>query len=296
MSQAWAGTARSAAGSSRRAQLRQARLYLVTDDETPESDLPALITRAVAGGVDVVQLRRKQSQPQDLTELGARCRDSAHDGGALFLVDDHVDLALEIEADGVHIGQSDLGPTEARSRLGGELLLGLSTHSKQDVVRATGQPVDYISAGPVHMTPTKPGRPAVGFEHISVAAAGAAAPVVAIGGLGVESVSKAMAAGADMVAVVRAICRADDPAAVAAELRAAIAASPSWISLSVNGQPRKAPPGSSIESYLELLELPLEGVAVELNGEILRASVLAASALESGDELEVVHLVGGGHG
>jgi thiamine biosynthesis protein ThiS len=146
------------------------------------------------------------------------------------------------------------------------------------------------------MTPTKPGRPAVGFEHISVAAARAAAPVVAIGGLGVESVSKAMAAGADMVAVVRGICRADDPAAVAAELRAAIAASPSWISLSVNGQPRKAPPGSSIESYLELLELPLEGVAVELNGEILRASVLAASALESGDELEVVHLVGGGHG
>lgn len=296
MSQAWAGTAPSAAGSSRRSQLRQARLYLVTDDETPESDLPRLIARAVEGGVEVVQLRRKRAQPQELTELAVRCRDSAHDGGALFLVDDHVDLALEIGADGVHIGQADLGPAEARSRLGGELLLGLSTHSKRDVVRSASQPVDYISAGPVHMTPTKPGRPAVGFEHISVAAARSSVPVVAIGGLGVESVGKAMAAGADMVAVVRAVCLADDPAAVSTEMRVAIAASPTWISLRVNGQQRKAPPGSSIESYLKLLELPLDGVAVERNGEILRAPELAAAWLQSGDELEVVHLVGGGHG
>jgi thiamine-phosphate pyrophosphorylase len=296
MSQASAGTTRSAAGSSRLAQLRQARLYLVTDDETPESDLPGLIAQAVAGGVDMVQLRRKQSRPEELTQLAVRCRDSAHDGGALFLVDDHVDLALEIEADGVHIGQSDLGPAEARSRLGGELLLGISTHSKQDVIRAGSQPVDYISAGPVHMTPTKPGRPAVGFEHISVAAARSSVPVVAIGGLSAESVGKAMAAGADMVAVVRAICRADHPGAVAAELRAAITASPTWIPLLVNGQKRKAPPGSSIESYLKLLELALDGVAVECNGEILRAPELMTAWLQSGDELEVVHLVGGGHG
>jgi thiamine-phosphate pyrophosphorylase len=244
----------------------------------------------------VVQLRRKQSRPEELAELAVSCRESAHDGGALFLVDDHVDLALEIEADGVHIGQSDLSAAETRSRLGGELLLGLSTHSKQDVVRAASQPVDYISAGPVHMTPTKLGRPAVGFEHVSVAAARSPVPIVAIGGLGVESVGRAMAAGADMVAVVRAICLADDPGAVAADLRAAIAASPSWISLEVNGQPRKAPPGSSIESYLQLLELPLEGVAVERNGEILRAPDLGAAWLQTGDELELVHLVGGGHG
>ncbi len=296
MSQAWVGTAHSAAGPSRRAQLRQARLYLVTDDETPESDLPTLIARAVAGGVDMVQLRRKQSQPEELTELAIRCRDSAHEGGALFLVDDHVDLALEIGADGAHIGQADLGPAEARARLGSELLLGLSTHSKPDVVRAASQPVDYVSAGPVHMTPTKPGRPAVGFEHISVAAARSSVPVVAIGGLGVESVARAMAAGADMVAVVRSICLADDPAAVAAELRAAIMASPAWISLGVNGQQRKAPPGSSIASYLKLLELPLDGVAVERNGEILRAPELVGARLQTGDELEVVHLVGGGHG
>lgn len=296
MSQAWVGTARAAAGSSRRAQLRRARLYLVTDDETPESELPRLIARAVAGGVDLVQLRRKQSQPEELRELAVRCLESAHDGGALFLLDDHVDLAREVGADGVHIGQADLSPAAARSLLGDELLLGLSTHSKQDVLRVGSQPVDYISAGPVHLTPTKPGRPAVGFEHVSVAAARSSVPVVAIGGLGVESVGAAMAAGADVVAVVRAICLADDPGEAASELRAAIDAAPAWIPLRVNGQERKAPPGSSIETYLKLLELPLDGVAVERNGEILRAPELAAASLLSGDELEVVHLVGGGDG
>ncbi|MGA8207852.1 MAG: thiamine phosphate synthase [Candidatus Dormiibacterota bacterium] len=294
MSQAWVGTARFAAGSSRRAQLRHARLYLVTDDNTRDSDLPGLIAGAVAGGVDVVQLRRKQSPPDELRELAVRCLESAHEGGALFLLDDHVDLAREVGADGVHIGQADLPPASARSRLGAELLLGLSTHSKQDVLRAASQPVDYISAGPVHLTPTKPGRPAVGFEHISVAAARSSVPVVAIGGLGVESAGKAMAAGADVVAVVRAICLADDPGEAASELRAAIEAAPIWISLRVNGQQRKAPPGISIEAYLQLLELPLDGVAVERNGEILRTPELAAAPLQSGDELEVVHLVGGG--
>jgi thiamine-phosphate pyrophosphorylase len=276
--------------------LRQARLYLVTDDETPESELPGLIARAVAGGVDMVQLRRKQSQPAELRELAVRCCQSAHEGGALFLVDDHVDLALEIGADGVHIGQADLSPAEARSRLGGELLLGLSTHSKADVLRAGSQPVDYISAGPVFSTPTKPGRPAVGFEHVSLAAARSSVPVVAIGGLAVDSVGTAVAAGADMVAVVRAICRADDPSGAATELRAAIEAAPEWISLSVNGQERKAPPSSSIQGYLDLLELRLDGVAVERNGEILRAPELALALLHGGDELEIVHLVGGGNG
>jgi thiamine-phosphate pyrophosphorylase len=244
----------------------------------------------------MVQLRRKQSQAEDLRELAGRCLESAHDGGALFLLDDHVALAREIGADGVHIGQADLSPADARSELGGELLLGLSTHSKQDLLRAASQPLDYISAGPVHLTPTKPGRPAVGFSYISVAAARSAVPVVAIGGLGIESVGKAMSAGADMVAVVRAICLADDPGEVASQLREAIQAAPTWISLRVNGQARKVPPGSSIEAYLRLLELPLDGVAVERNGEILRASELGGARLQSGDELEVVHLVGGGDG
>src|ERR1035437_7839771 len=271
MSQAWVRPARAPGGLARRAQLRTASLYLVTDDETPAAQLPHLISRAVAGGVEIVQLRRKQVAAEELRAVALACLEAAHEGGALFLVDDHVDLAVAIGADGDQLGQTDLDPGEARH-----------------------QPVDYLSAGPVHATPTKPGRAAVGFEHVTVAAVRASVPVVAIGGLGLGSVGTAIAAGADIAGVVRAICLADDPARVSAELRAEIGATAPWIRFRVNGQERKCPPGSSIRAFLELLEVALDGVVVERNGEILRAAELAGVALRDGDDLEVVHLVGGG--
>lgn len=294
MSQAWVGAARSSAGMARGTQLRRAKLYLVTDDETPAADLPHLVARAVAGGVDIVQLRRKQAAVEDLVSVGSRCLESAHEGGALFLVDDHVDLALEIGADGVHLGQSDLAPVEARARLGGDRLLGLSTHSRQQLLGAGSQPIDYVSAGPVYATPTKPGRPAVGLEHVTLAASRSALPVVAIGGLGPDTVGSAVAAGADIVAVVRAICRADDPQRAAIELRGAIEAAPVWFRLRVNGQDRKCPPACSVSGFLELLQVSRDGVVVECNGTILRAPDLGATQLREGDDLELVHLVGGG--
>lgn len=294
MSQAWVGPARSGAGLARRAQLRSARLYLVTDDETPAAQLPLLISRAVAGGVDLVQLRRKRTDAAELAPVAGDCLEAAHGGGALFLVDDYVGLAVEIGADGVHLGQTDLDPVAARAQLGPELLLGLSTHSKAHVLRAASQPVDYLSAGPVHCTPTKPGRPAVGFEHVTMAAARARVPVVAIGGLGPGTVGRAVAAGADMVGVVRAICQAEQPDLVAAALREEVEAAIPWSWLQVNGEPRKCPPGSSVQEFLQLLEVGIDGVVVELNGDILRAPELGAVALKDGDDLEVVHLVGGG--
>lgn len=275
-------------------QLRHAKLYLVTDDATPADRLPGLISLAVAGGVDLVQLRRKHSDPAELSGVARECLGAAHAGGALFIVDDHVALAAEIGADGVHLGQTDLDPAGARSQLGWELLVGLSTHSKAQVVRAAGQPVDYISAGPVHATPTKPGRAAVGLDHVSVAAARATVPVVAIGGLGRGTVGEAVAAGADMVAVVREICQADEPGRVAAQLRQEVEAASPWLRFRVNGQRRKCRAGSSIQDFLRLWEVPLDGVVVERNGEILRSSELAAQLLTENDELEVVHLVGGG--
>jgi thiamine-phosphate pyrophosphorylase len=294
MSQAWVGPARSPAGLTRRAQLRAARLYLVTDDETPTAQLPSLISRAVAGGVDLVQLRRKQAEVGELRTVAAECLHAAHAGGAMFLVDDHVGLAMAIGADGVHLGQTDQDPVEARAQLGPEPLLGLSTHNKAQVLRSVSLPVDYLSAGPVYATPTKPGRPAVGFEHVSVAALRAAVPVVAIGGLDRGTVGRAVAAGADMVGVVRAICQAEQPDRVAAELREEIEAATPWIRIRVNGEARKCPTDRSIGDFLRLLEVALDGLVVERNGEILPASQLEESGLAEGDDLEVVHLVGGG--
>jgi thiamine-phosphate pyrophosphorylase len=294
MSQAWVGPARSEVGRARRARLRSARLYLVTDDATPGERLPELIREAIAGGVDMVQLRRKAVDPEELVDLAQACRDVCHAGGALFLVDDHVELARAAGADGVHVGQADLDPAQVRAQLGPELLIGLSTHSAEHVVRAATQPIDYLSAGPVYATPTKPGRAAVGFEQVRAAARRSAVPVVAIGGLGPGTVGRAAAAGADIVAVVRALSQAGNPQEVARGLRAEFEAESSWLTLRVNGQQRKCPQGTSVRGYLDGIGVVQDGIVIERNGEILKSADWAGTELAIGDELEVVHLVGGG--
>ncbi|HEY6538760.1 MAG TPA: thiamine phosphate synthase [Candidatus Dormibacteraeota bacterium] len=294
MSQATVGPARTPVGRARRERLGDARLYLITDDETPAAELPRLIAGCVAAGVDMVQLRRKGVAPDDLYGLAMACREAAQAGGALFLVDDHVDLAQAVDADGVHLGQSDLDPALARSQVGPELLIGLSTHAVGQVARSADQPVDYISAGPVHATPTKPGRIAVGYGHVSAAALRSRVPVVAIGGLGPGTAGIAVGAGADIVGVVRAFCRAPDPGRVAKDLRAEIAAASPWVRIWVNGESRKSPQPSSLGHLLDLLEVGRAGVVVERNGEIVPGVELDQAAVEDGDQLEVVHLVGGG--
>ncbi len=294
MSPTRAESAPSATGASRRARLREARLYLVTDDATPEERLPELVSEAVRGGVQVVQLRRKQASPEELHQLAQRCRDRAREGGALFLVDDYPELALEVDADGVHLGQDDLDPTRARQLLGPECLIGLSTHDRDQARAAVRRPVDYISAGPVHATPTKPGRPPVGLAYVSEAARLARVPVVAIGGLGPGEAGAAVRAGADMVGVVRALCSAPDPGALALRLRREIEGAARWTRLVVNGEERRVPPGCTAEELLASLGVGERRAVVERNGEILEQAHLARVRLAEADRLEIVHLVGGG--
>jgi thiamine-phosphate pyrophosphorylase len=294
MSQAWAAASRLTDGADRRDRLRAARLYLVTDDGTPAGSLPGLIAQAVRGGVGLVQLRRKWVQPEQLAELGRECREAAHAEGAIFLVDDHVELALAVGADGVHLGQSDLGVAEARALLGPELLIGVSTHDRAQVTAASAAELDYISAGPVHETPTKAGRPAVGFEHVEVAARNTTVPVVAIGGLDASNAARAIEAGADMVGVVRAICASPDPGATAAALRAEIDAARSWGWIEINGRPRKCRPGESLAGLVAAFEIEPAGVVVERNGTIVDPARWVETAVGDGDRLEIVHFVGGG--
>ncbi|MGH7611304.1 MAG: thiamine phosphate synthase [Candidatus Dormibacteria bacterium] len=278
----------------RRERLRSARLYLVTDDATPEADLPRLVQEAVAGGAEVVQLRRKAVAAKDLEAVARRCCQAAHEQGALFLVNDHPELALRVGADGVHLGQEDLPPQAARELLGPELLVGLSTHDRAQLARTVDQPVDYISAGPVRETPSKPGRPAVGWEYVRLAAAHARVPVVAIGGLGPGMAAEALRCGADLVGVVRAICSAVSPRGAAEELRAELGAEAPWVWLQVNGSSRKAVPGETVSDLLERLGVDSRAVVVELNLTILRGEQLRAQQLREGDALEVVRFVGGG--
>jgi thiamine-phosphate pyrophosphorylase len=200
----------------RRARLAAARLYLVIEAAPARSVVPA----ALAGGVDVVQLRDKHAPDSEVVEAGRWLRDS----GALFVINDRPDLALECGADGVHVGQDDMPVDEVRSLVGPDVLIGLSTHSPMQVDAAIENPdVDYLGVGPVWETTTKPGRAAVGLELVEHAAGAAASKSwFAIGGIDAERAPQVVEAGAERLAVVRAVRDAADPRAAARMLREAI--------------------------------------------------------------------------
>jgi thiamine-phosphate pyrophosphorylase len=201
----------------RRDRLRSARLYLVCDARSDE-----FLESALRGGVDVVQLRMKDAGAEDVLGVAARYKPACAAHGALFIVNDRPELAVSAGADGVHLGQDDMTVDAARQILGGERLIGLSTHSPAEVDAAAEAKVDYIGVGPVHETPTKPGRPAVGLALVEYAAAHAAVPFFAIGGISRANVEEVVAAGATRIAVVRALTEAGDPEAAAGALRAAL--------------------------------------------------------------------------
>ena len=211
-------------GATRRRQLADCRLYLVT---SPAPDLEAVVEAALQGGVRLVQYRAKEGslapdgapitdgvrlqQAQALREL---CR--RH--GALFLVNDRIDLALAVDADGVHLGQGDLPPAIARRLLGPDRLIGRSTHAISQLRQAVADGCDYVGVGPVNATPTKPGREPVGLDYVRQAAAESPIPFYAIGGIEPANLAAVQAAGAERVAVVRAITAASDPAAASRQL------------------------------------------------------------------------------
>ncbi|HEX8856388.1 MAG TPA: thiamine phosphate synthase [Thermoleophilaceae bacterium] len=203
-------------GDVRRERLRAAHLYLVIEA------LPDVVERALAGGVDVVQLRDKELDDEELHDAALELRGLCEAAGALFIVNDRPEIALQAGADGVHVGQDDVPCPEARRTVGPDLLVGLSTHTPVQVYEARSEPVDYIGVGPIYETATKPGRPAVGHDLIGYADAHGQKPFFAIGGIDRTNVAEVARAGASRIAVVRAIRDADDPAAAAAELRGAV--------------------------------------------------------------------------
>ncbi len=211
----------------RRARIARARLYLVCDSRPGGRELLDVLRAAIAGGVDVVQLREKRMGEEELTALAREAAALCREGGVPLIVNDRPAVALAAGADGVHLGQEDMPVEQARELVGPELLIGLSTHrpAEIDAAMADGRPsgggplVDYIGVGPVHTTPTKPGRPAVGLELVRYATAHAPMPFFAIGGIDAGNVDAVLAAGATRVAVVRAIAEAPDPEVATRALR-----------------------------------------------------------------------------
>ena len=189
-------------------------------DAATRLPLERFLTEAIAGGVDMVQLREKNLEDRVLLEYAQLCASTCHRHGVPFIVNDRADIALAAGADGVHVGQDDLPVAAVRALLGPDRIVGLSTHSREQI-DAAGD-ADYLGVGPIFETPTKPGRPAVGIELVRYAAAHARAPFFAIGGLDPSNVAGVIAAGGRGISVYRWIARADDPARAARDVVAAM--------------------------------------------------------------------------
>jgi thiamine-phosphate pyrophosphorylase len=195
------------------------RLYLCTADRP---DLEAFLEACLRGGVDLVQLRDKRLEARLLVQrakLAARCC-AAH--GVPFIVNDRPDIALEVGADGVHVGQDDVSPSLARRLLGSGAIVGLSTHAPAELEASWDEPVDYISAGPVEPTPTKPGRPGTGTSYVRLAVTTSTRPVFVTGGVRPETVPALVAAGARRFVVVRYLTESADVESDARRLAEAI--------------------------------------------------------------------------
>jgi thiamine-phosphate pyrophosphorylase len=206
-------------------RLRAARLYLVIDAGAARDVVPA----ALRGGVDVVQLREKDAGDEAVVAAGLALRAMCDEHDALLVVNDRPDLALACGADGVHVGQDDQPVAEVRRAVGAELFIGLSTHSPGQIDAAEAdREVNYLGVGPVYETATKPGLEPVGLELVRYAASPGALrkPWFAIGGIDADRVAAVTQAGAERVAVVRAIRDAEDPRAAAAALREALVREP----------------------------------------------------------------------
>jgi thiamine-phosphate pyrophosphorylase len=204
----------------RRARLQDARLYLVCDLHPGGRPLADVLAPALAGGVDVVQLRDKRAGDGELLAAAAIARRLCDGAGALLIVNDRPDLVAAARADGCHVGQEPRPGPPPRPPPAPGAHLGRSTHFPYQVDEAAD--ADYIGVGPVYATPTKPGRHPVGVELVRYAAFHAAVPFFAIGGIDAGTVHDVAAAGARRVAVVRAVAEAGDPQAAAALLRAAL--------------------------------------------------------------------------
>ena len=203
----------------RRGRLARARLYLVTDAGIG----PASLRAALDGGVDMVQLRAPSLSDGELVETAARYAELCREYGALMWLNDRPDLALRAAADGVHVGQDDAPVEDVRAEVGEDLLIGLSTHSPEQLEEGVRAGADQLSVGPVWETPTKPGRPAAGLDYVRHAAGlELEVPWFAIGGIDTSNVAEVAAAGAERIVVVRALRHAADPRSVARALRTAL--------------------------------------------------------------------------
>jgi thiamine-phosphate pyrophosphorylase len=195
------------------------RLYVITGDRGGEVETARIVEAALEGGASIIQLRKKTMPMLEQYRLALALRILTREHEALLIINDHADLAIAADADGVHLGQDDLPPDAVRALPGFEgRLIGRSTHSLAQAQLAVHEGVDYVAVGPVYPTPTKEGRPAVGTALVSRVAGVIDRPFVAVGGIDHDNAAGVVETGAPAIAVVRAVYDAPDPAEAARRL------------------------------------------------------------------------------
>lgn len=194
-------------------KLSDKKLYLVTNSDQFESDDAFLdaIASALEGGVDILQLREKNLPANKILEIGRKIKQLCLQYDVTFIINDRIDIAAILEADGVHLGQDDLDVKSAREILGENTIVGVSTHAPEQALKAVEDGADYIGVGPVFATPTKPGRVPVGLEYAKWASENIEIPAFGIGGIDIDNIDKVLETGLNKVAVVRAIINAKSP-------------------------------------------------------------------------------------
>jgi len=199
-------------------KLKRARLYAITDYKDAHAFDGRKIESALVAGVDIIQLRSKSLSDAALLRIGSEIRQISHRYEKLFIVNDRIDIALLLDADGVHLGQDDISILGARTLIkDNRLLIGKSTHNVEQALQAEAQGADYVGFGPIFKTPTKPTYQAVGLSQISTVKREIKIPFVCIGGIDRSNVEEVRQAGAGCIAVVRAVFdRSDIEAAVQA--------------------------------------------------------------------------------
>jgi thiamine biosynthesis protein ThiS len=282
---------------------------LVTDARRARMPLLDLVTEAAAGGVDAIYLRDAGGSIDDLALATRTLR--AQIGDALALLVNGGPQAALATGCGLHLREQDMTPTAARAVLGPTVPIGRSVHSPQGAIAATG--ADYVLAGHVYPSPSKPGLPPLGPAGIAQIVAVAPCPVIAIGGITPERVTEIIQTGAHGVAVIGAILEAEDPRTAARALRVAVDRAlqhheeevsmsaeiiagneKSAVEIVVNGKPISVFAGATIHDFLAGKRMTDAMAIVERNGEIVPRGEYGHTPLEAGDRLEVVHAVGGG--
>ena len=200
------------------------RLYVIVDGAACGGRDPAgVAAQAIRGGADVLQLRDKSASTAQFIRTAERLLAVTRPAGIPLIINDRSDVALAVGADGVHLGQDDMPVTAARILLGPERIIGKSTHSLEQALAADQEPVNYLALGPIYATPTKPDYGCVGPKLIPAVASRVRHPLVVIGGIEEATLEEVARAGAERVAVVRAVCAAPDPAAAARNLKTRLA-------------------------------------------------------------------------